>query len=453
MDILQTANDVPPFIEVTDLGEYNGRQWRHIHHNTHKGQQQALDSQKRFVLVLAGWRSGKTSIGPPWLFKKMQERGPGDYLIATPDYSLLSKAVGPELDHYFSRVWRLGRLNTSPLEYRISEFGEKVLWPDKKPERRSRIVFGHADEPDSLASMQAKAAWLDEPGQRKFKRESFEEIKARLAIGQGPCLLTTRPYVLHWVKDELLDKWEASKRDHPEIDVINFASVDNPVFPKEEDEKAKNEMPRWKYLMLFRGIFTRPAGLILDGFDPYEHSFSKDFVIPEEWPRFIGMDFGGINTFATFFAQELDEDGNRLQRFWAYREYYPRLSRSAAEHKAELMKGEPRLPIVAGGSKSEGQWRLEFNRVGLPIMQPVTTDVAVGINRLYGMFKRGEIMVREDLKFLRDELQSYSYMLDEKGEPTDEIDDPHSFHACDSCRYFACFADRHLKTPWRLERI
>ena len=60
--------------------------------------------------------------------------------------------------------------------------------------------------------------------------------------------------------------------------------------------------------------------------------------------------------------------------------------RSAAEHCYHLMKGdklnpaEPRIPICAGGSKSEGQWRREFaaggtvNGVrvaGIPIHGPI----------------------------------------------------------------------------------
>ena len=29
-------------------------------------------------------------------------------------------------------------------------------------------------------------------------------------------------------------------------------------------------------------------------------------AIPPEWPRFLGLDFGGVNTAGIFFAQERD---------------------------------------------------------------------------------------------------------------------------------------------------
>jgi hypothetical protein len=30
------------------------------------------------------------------------------------------------------------------------------------------------------------------------------------------------------------DPWQAAGRNHPTIDIINFRSIDNPAFPKEE---------------------------------------------------------------------------------------------------------------------------------------------------------------------------------------------------------------------------
>jgi hypothetical protein len=59
--------------------------------NFHPGQYRAWQSPKRFVLVLAGTQGGKTSFGPAWLYREIQRRGPGDYMIVTPTYPLLVK--------------------------------------------------------------------------------------------------------------------------------------------------------------------------------------------------------------------------------------------------------------------------------------------------------------------------------------------------------------------------
>src|SRR5687767_14639863 len=55
----------------------------------HKGQLRAWESAKRFPLVLAGTQSGKTAFGPVWLYREIERRGHGDYLVVTPTYPLL----------------------------------------------------------------------------------------------------------------------------------------------------------------------------------------------------------------------------------------------------------------------------------------------------------------------------------------------------------------------------
>ena len=81
------------------------------------------------------------------------------------------------------------------------------------------------------------------------------------------------------MKQLLWGPWEAAKRNHPTIDIINFRSTDNPAFPKEEYYRAKESMPPWRFLMLYDGLFTRPAGLIYGSFDETRHK-SPRFDIP-----------------------------------------------------------------------------------------------------------------------------------------------------------------------------
>jgi hypothetical protein len=54
-------------------------------------------------------------------------------------------------------------------------------------------------------------------------------------------------------------------------------------------------------------------------------------------PRFLGLDFGGVNTAGVFFAQERDAYHKPTGRLFAYREYRAG-DRSAAEHCYHLMK-------------------------------------------------------------------------------------------------------------------
>src|SRR5262245_63080665 len=69
---------------------------RGLAYHFHPGQQLAWDSRKRFVLVLAGTQGGKTSFGPLWLNREIQEKGPGDYMVVTPTFPLLNLKALPE---------------------------------------------------------------------------------------------------------------------------------------------------------------------------------------------------------------------------------------------------------------------------------------------------------------------------------------------------------------------
>lgn len=379
-------------------------------------------------MVLAGTQGGKTVFGPLWLHREILQRGPGDYMVVTPTYPLLQLKVLPEFLSFFRDRLRLG-------EHKI--VGRTFTFHDGK----TNIFFGHAQDPDSLESATAKAAWLDEAGQRKFKLTSWEAIQRRLSIHEGRVLITTTPYDLGWLKQKVFDRWQAGDAT---FEVIRFDSTSNPAFPRAEFERARTTLPRWKFDLFYRAIFTRPAGLIYDVFDEERHKIPR-FKLPDNWQRYLGIDFGGVNTAALFYAEEPGTG-----KLYLYREYKAG-GRTAKEHTQALLDGEPMLPLCVGGSGSEDQWRAEFQAAGLPVQEPAVTgpdSVEVGIDRVYGTHKRGELFVFEDLEGYLEEKLTYSRKLDDRGEPTEDIEDKSSFHFMDAERYIVGWIKSGLGEPW-----
>jgi hypothetical protein len=393
-----------------------------IRFNLHAGQHEALYAPERFVAVIAGFQSGKTVIGPLWLHQEILRCGPGDYLAVSPSYPLMQKKMLPEFLRFFEAHFALGSYKAAD---RIFEFHDGA----------TRVFFGHGDDPESLESATAKAAWLDEPGQKRFRFGSWEAVQRRLAIHRGRCLLTTTPYDMGWLKSEVYDRW---KQGEPDYRVVNFASTMNPIFPKEEDERAQRELPPWKYRMLFRGLFERPAGMIYDCFDTALH-VCKPFALTYDWKRYLGLDFGGVNTAAVFIARD---PGN--QNLYLYREYHAG-SRTAKQHAEALLVDEPGMPMCAGGSKSEGQWRSEFSASGLLINEPSVADVEVGINRVYKLLQTGRLRVFNTCHRIIDQLGSYSRVTNERGEPTEKIADKEMYHQADALRYLAIMLDDQIR--------
>src|SRR5688572_17260213 len=124
--------------------------------NFHKGQWQAWQSLARFVVVLAGTQGGKTSFGPHWLYREIQRRGPGDYMVVTPTFQLLELKALPEFRKLFESVLRLGRFVASPVrKFVFSEGGERRTFGAKQ-KTPTVVYFGYAADPESLESATVK---------------------------------------------------------------------------------------------------------------------------------------------------------------------------------------------------------------------------------------------------------------------------------------------------------
>jgi len=403
----------------------------------HSGQARAWRSDARFIVVLAGTQGGKTTWGPLWLKREIDRTGAGDHLAVTASYDLFKLKMLPALRETFEHVYQIGRYWSGDRVIELKDPATGQFWAKHADDAMwSRIILRSAESGAGLEANTAKSAWLDEAGQDGFDLSTWEAVLRRLSLSQGRVLLTTTIYNLGWLKSTLYDKRESD----PMIEVIQFDSIDNPAFSRAEWERAKASLPSWKFNMFYRGRYERPAGLIYDSFDEAHHTCPR-FVLPPEWPRYLGLDFGGANTAAVLLAQELPKlpDGtwdveHPTGRFFLYREYHAG-SRTGKEHAEQLIRGEPGVPTCVGGSHSEGQWRREFRAGGLPVREPDVKEVEVGINRVYGMFKQGKLIIFDDLVGLLDELRSYSRKLDDAGEPTEAIEDKETYHRLDSLRY------------------
>jgi len=400
----------------------DGRLQLHLH----RGQLRAWQSTANVVAVVAGTQSGKTSFAPLWLWREIQRRGPGDYAMVTPSFPLLELKALPEFRRLFEDVMGLGKYTGSPVrKFTFSPLGQRRVFGEASA-IKTQVFFGYADNPDSLESATYKGLVADEAGQRRFKRESWEALNRRRSIHDARAFIGTTPYSnFGWLKTEIFDRAKAGDK---RVELIQFASTMNPAFPRHVFEEARAKMPRWKFDLFYRGVLSRPPGLIYDNFDA-ERDTCPRFDLPDLWPRYLGLDFGGVNTAGVFYAEEPGTG-----KLYLYRSYHAG-GRTAKQHAAALREGEPMIPRCVGGSRSEGQWRDEFRAGGLPVDAPDVTEVEVGIDRVYGAHAERQIVVFDDLRDYLEEKESYSREVDENGDPTEKIDDKSTYHLIDAERY------------------
>jgi hypothetical protein len=399
-----------------------------IEFDFHDGQERAWESAARFVVVLAGTQSGKTIFTPWWLAREIEECGPGDYLAVISTYDQFKLKMLPAFREAFEHIAGCGRYWSGSKIMEIADPEGRFLAKKADDPMWARIILRSADSDSGLESGTAKAAVLDEAGDPHYNLQTLQAVLRRLSIHQGRCLFTTTIYNFGYLKSEVYDRWKTGDTDY---DVINFRSIDNPTFPPAEWDRARRTMQPWLFAMQYEGRYERPAGLIHDSFIdelvPLGHKCPR-FTIPDSWDRYLGLDFGGVNTAGVFYAREPS-----THRLYLYRTYLAG-GRTASEHRRELLDGEPFPLATVGGSPSEGQWRDEFSAAGLPVMPPDQGSVEVGIGRVYGAHKRGEIIVFEDLDGYLNQKRSYSRVLDSTGQPTEKIEDKNTYHWLDAER-------------------
>ncbi len=425
---MPVATLTKPFREVTPDGTLK------VH--LHKGQTMAWDAAERYIVVSAGTQGGKTSFGPHWLereINRVMETYPSvscDFLAVSATYPLMNLKMLPEFLQVFKVLLRLGQYKAAD---RVFESAEKLrggpLW---------KVFLGSAENPDSLESATAWAAWLDEPGQKRFRRESAEAVDRRVSLHQGRILFTTTPYVFGWFKREVYDR---ALRGDAGYKMVNFKSTMNPNFPQAEYDSQKTRLPRWKFRMFYDGVFERPAGQIYDSFNTATQ-VKKRFDINLSWPRYCGLDFGPIHTAALFYAVE-PATGN----IFLYRTCKSASKMSVHEnvvlwrsgmHRDATGKIDEQIIKRVGGAKGETGWRDAYTAEGWPILEPKITgpgSVELQIDRVYALHKLNKVFVFDDLVDYLDEKESFSRELDDAYNPTDKIEDEAEYHYMAAERY------------------
>lgn len=406
----------------------------------HRGQQLAWDCPRRTVAVISGVQSGKTVLGPPWMWREIQEHGPGDYLAVTANYGLFKLKMLPALRMFFEgklgigRYWSADRLLeiADPVTGAfLSRRASDLMW--------ARIILRSADALGGLESATAKAEWLDEAGQPEFTYDAWKAVKGRLGTSRGRLFITSRLFDVGWLDDRVLDKAKRGGHvfvetvgdavievtDNPKEDIglVQYDSTVNPAFSTEEFDAARAELRDDEWHAMYRGQRVTSSTTVFDCFDRQRNTCPR-FPIPEDWQRYLGADFGPVHTAGQFFAEE----PGTHKLYW-YRDYLEG-GRTTKEHADAMLEGEPGRPIAFGGVGSEAQWRRDLAAAGLPIREPDVSDFDVGIQRVYACIKNGQVVIFDDLTAVISDIQKYRRKRDRQGNVTKQIEQKESFHRC-----------------------
>lgn len=507
----------------------------------HEGQRDAWLSKAVDVAVIAGYQSGKSLLTAYWILRELQRCAPfiawlgfGTMIYAGPTMTLLAKQALPAFKRLFVEEHQLGSLTAGnkPI-FTFSKAGAKRIIG---VEAEIVVTFAYTNDSSNLEAMTACGGAWDEAGQKENKLESYEAFNRRLEVARSTTFAKmlewitlgapeerakpgfdqlikartatfqwwidkyyadegpeatfgrrywgTTPYEWNWFKTEIYDK---AKKGQSGFQLFNFPTWMNPRNSKERCMKAKETMPEWKWLMMFMGQYTKPAGAIYDCFNNNPTLFHrhrseflsdsntcKRFEIPKDWPVFVGTDFGNVNTAALLFAQELTDKSNPTGRYFGFGSY-KMAGRTNEEHAWAIrcaacglmsdfkeafskwsvdqqrpyrMAGSAPPLVIAqvlgrcylkpyawGGSHQEQGWRDAYMLGGLHIAEPIVNNVEVGISCCYEGIKERRLIFFDDLNEAIEQIEQYSWEIDENMEAIPgQIKDKARMHYCDSLR-------------------
>lgn len=282
------------------------------------------------------------------------------------------------------------------------------------------VHFRTADDPESLRGAGLDIMWIDEAAFIPNNR-AWEVSRPALSDHQGLLMTTTTPDGKNWLYDEW---WSDEAQGDPNIGRVEYRSIDNPFFPKEEwDYLIKTYHPmvfRQEFMASFDAMQGRELlGEWLKYYTMGEASGDK-ISVPRD-PRspnkyaltyFMGVDPAiSLSDKADRFAMALigvtlDNSQVFLWDLFAGRIPFPEQIDKIQEWHIKYR------PQIIGIESNAFQQSLEQQVARLPGLPPTIPifSKTKKVQRILGMsrlFKIGKVRIREDHRDFIDEWLDY----------------------------------------------
>ena len=226
--------------------------------------------------------------------------------------------------------------------------------------------------------------------------------------------------------------------------LVNAPSTENHYLPDGYIDGLISQYPEEWVKRYVYGSFDTFEGLIYKDFNDKAPFVIEPFQIPENWYRFVGIDYGYRNPSAVLWCS-LDEKGNA----YVYDEFYQ--SGSLVSNTCEVIhtktnKQKVQMYLIDPSTaqrdgKTGRSIQDEFNDNGIYVT-PANNDVRAGINRVNEYFKlekdgKPKLKIFKNCTNLRREIQMYKWKDLRAGSKYDAPERPtkKNDHALDSLRY------------------
>lgn len=364
----------------------------------------ALDPH-RFRVLCMGRRWGKTTLAIDQM--KARSAIPNSRICyVAPTYQQARDIAWEQLRGDYKEA---GKINESRLEIDVVN--------------GSKIHLRGWESIETLRGQKFDLIVLDEVAMmRNFWLNWQEVIRPTLTDTKGEALFISTPKGFN----HFYDLFNLESKD-TDFKSFHFTTYDNNHIPREEIDKARQELTEDRFAQEYQADFRKTQGLVYKEFSRITHIFKE---YPErEWVKvFGGHDFGTHNPCASI---TIKKDRNAVYYVWD--EFYKSgLTDAQQADYIAALKWHECYPDPESASGI-----LELKRRGVNVREVIKNKDSIrnGINTVKELFKTQRLRIHESCTNLIWELETYSYP--DKRPDRNEEENPikENDHACDALRY------------------
>ncbi len=370
-------------------------------------QWKVIESQKPYILALAGKQSGKTFIGSVWAAKKMAEYPDLNGLIAAPTYKILNQSTLEKFFQLFPEIRKFYKQQQGVID------GPK-----------GKVFIRSTDEPLGLEGMTLKWAWLDEAGMMSFL--VWNIIRPRLAVQKGQLLMTTSPHYINWLHTNFYQEWEKAIKQGKttDLEVIKWKTAENKYFDKEFLSREKTRLTPEEFARFYEGEFVRMSGLV--------YNLTDDLILDELNVRFEqvigGIDWGFNNPSAVVII------GIKDGVYYIIDEFYE-VGKTTDEILQECYFFQEKYNVNEWYPDPAEPDRLEEMRRRGFYVKNTNKDIKYGISKIQELINQRRVRVLRKCNNIIEEFNFYHYDEENPNPKNKDLPVKDKDHAMDAIRY------------------
>lgn len=408
----------------------------------HPAQQHIDNHFKRFTMVRAGRKFGKTT----YARKKALE------WLAPPNSTVW----------YLNPTYKQGKL--------IAWADFKRMIPQEALKRKpndtdltitlkngSELYLMGSDEPDSLRGPAPSGVIFEEMAQHK--REVWHEvIRPNLMPRKAPALFIGTPKGYNWVKDLEDDARASIARGEDDWAVFHYTVYDNPTLDTEEIEKSKasclgNEMV-WR--QEYMAEYESHVGRVFQNFSLERHV--AQVQVPHGTPCYRAIDWGQRDDTAALWGYI---NGGTLL---VYREHMENGLPANQQAQMVLNKTEPKETIdqnIIGHDAAKTDIQMQglsvlwhFNNAGIRPIRPSSKDKKASRSMLGQLIQENRLVIDPSCKKLIKQLLSYEWkdtIIEKTADGNDDAVD--ALHYLVELLQFKLFLTPHVEPVTDLAKV